>query len=266
MWVQHKPLGCGLIGAALLLALTAPALSDAQVAVPILVYHRFGLTRADSMTVTTQHFQEQMDLLCKNNFTVIPLSRLVAWRQGHAPAPASGSVVLTFDDGHVSVYREAKSIVMDRRLPVTLFIYPSCISHASYAMTWDELRELAATPFFDVQSHTYWHPNFNHEAKRLSEQSYAAFVDTQLQKSKTALERELHRPITLLAWPFGIYDPFLIKRASSAGYQAAFSIDCRAVTSSDPLMSLPRCLVSDDYVGPRFLQFLNSTTKSSRHQ
>jgi len=27
-------------------------------------------------------------------------------------------------------------------------------------MSWAELRELQKTGFFDIQSHTYWHPNF----------------------------------------------------------------------------------------------------------
>ena len=119
-------------------------------------------------------------------------------------------------------------------------------------MTWSELRELASTPFFDVQSHTYWHPNFAHEAKRLDQHSYAAFVDNQLEKSRAVLQQQLHRPISLLAWPFGIYNPFLMERASYGGYEAGFSIDCRAVASSDPPMSLPRCLVSTSTSDPAF--------------
>ncbi len=217
------------------------------------------------MTVTTDHFREQSDILCKNNFTIIPLSKFLDWRLGHGPAPPLRSVVLTFDDGHVSVYREARGIIVDRRLPVTLFIYPSCISNASYAMTWDQLRELAATPFFNVQSHTFWHPNFRHEAKKLDARAYKIFVDNQLQRSKAVLEKQLSRPVHTLAWPFGIYDPFLMDSASAAGYQAAFSIDCRAATSSDPMMSLPRCLVSDEFIGPRFLQFITGAMASARN-
>jgi hypothetical protein len=57
------------------------------------------------------------------------------------------------------------------------------------------------------------------------------------------LENEVHGRITMLAWPFGIHDPFLEDRAAAMGYAAAFSIECRAATSSDSLMSLPPCLV-----------------------
>src|SRR3982751_6118627 len=109
---------------------------SAETAVPILVYHRFGPVRTDSMTVTTAHFKEQMNLLCQNHYSVISLADFVAWRLGQGSAPPARSVVLTFDDGHVSVYREARPIVTQYRIPVTLFIYPSCISRTSYAMTW----------------------------------------------------------------------------------------------------------------------------------
>ena len=86
---------------------------------------------------------------------------------------------------------------------------------------------------------------------------YAAFVDMQLQRSRSVLETRLNRPIDLVAWPFGIYDPDLMARANAAGYRAGFSIECRVATASDLLMALPRCLVSDEDTGRRFLRFLD---------
>ena len=56
-------------------------------AVPILVYHRFAFARTDTMTVTTAHFKEQMELLAENGFSVIPLADFVAWRMKKGPAP-----------------------------------------------------------------------------------------------------------------------------------------------------------------------------------
>jgi peptidoglycan/xylan/chitin deacetylase (PgdA/CDA1 family) len=245
-----------LIRVATCTALLLRAAVAAEPAVTILLYHRLGPVRTDSMTVTTEHFRQQMDLLCKNNYAIVPLSNFVSWRLGKGWPPPPHAIVLTFDDGHISQYREARPAILARRLPVTLFIYPSCISNASYAMTWEQVWELAGTGLFDVQSHTFWHPNFNHEAKRLNERDYNIFVDNQLKHSKAVLENEVHHEITTLAWPFGIDNAFLEERAASAGYQAAFSMECRPATSLDSLMSLPRCLVSDDYVGPRFLSFI----------
>ena len=57
-----------------------------------------------------------------------------------SPRPPKGAVVITMDDGHRSVLREALPLVREFKVPVTLFIYPSAISNASYAMTWEDLR------------------------------------------------------------------------------------------------------------------------------
>ena len=246
-------------------AFSSAYLNATPPAVPILVYHRFGPVRADSMTVTTEHFKEQMDLLRKNSFSVVSLADFISWKLGARPALPPRAVVLALDDGHESVYTDARPIIIRSRIPVTIFIYPSCISHASYAMTWEQLSELAATSLFDIESHTYWHPNFKQEAKKLDREAYAAFVGMQLEKSKTVLEHNLAKPVTLLAWPFGIYDSYLMNRANALGYRAGFSIECRAATASDPIMAIPRCLVSDEDVRSRFLRLLDTAIRNARN-
>jgi peptidoglycan/xylan/chitin deacetylase (PgdA/CDA1 family) len=209
------------------------------------------------MTVTTAHFKEQLDLLAEQHYAIIPLSQLVAWKLGEAPPPPQHSVVLTFDDGLASVYTEARPILLERKLPATLFIYPSGISSGHYAMTWQELSELVATPLFSVESHTYRHPNFRKELKRRPPDKHVAFIDAQLTEAKTVLEQRLNRPIDTIAWPFGIYTQSVVERARTLGYAAAFAVDCRAVTASDDNMELPRCMVTDEDVGPRFLSLLD---------
>jgi Polysaccharide deacetylase len=73
---------------------------------------------------------------------------------------------LTADDGHRSAYAHMFSLVHLYRIPVTLFVYPSAISNADYALTWEQLLELKETGLFDIQSHSYWHPNFKEEKRR----------------------------------------------------------------------------------------------------
>ncbi|MFW1406334.1 polysaccharide deacetylase family protein, partial [Vibrio parahaemolyticus] len=91
------------------------------------------------------------------------------------------------------------------------------ISNASYAITWEQLHEMQASGFVDVQSHTYWHPNFHIERKRRSPADYRAFVDDQLRRSRQVLEARLKTPVDLLAWPFGIVDSELEAAAQQAG-------------------------------------------------
>jgi peptidoglycan/xylan/chitin deacetylase (PgdA/CDA1 family) len=225
-------------------------------AVPILVYHRLAPTVLDSMTVSLPVFESQLAYLADHGYTAIPLSRLVAWLAGEAPAPPPRSVVLTADDGHRSVYERMLPIVRRAGLPVTLFVYPSAISNASYALTWPQVRELAATGLFDIQSHTLWHPNLLKERAAQAPEAFARFVDAQLRLSKARIERETGAPVQMLAWPFGLYDADLMRRAAGAGYRAAFTIERRHARRGDDLMALPRYLITDLDRGERFGRLL----------
>jgi peptidoglycan/xylan/chitin deacetylase (PgdA/CDA1 family) len=219
------------------------AAAEDQATVPVLAYHRFGPTVADGMTVTTKVFESQLQWLKDHQYTVIPLRTLVNYLRGQGPPPPPKSVVITADDAHKTVYTEMLPLVRKYNIPVTLFIYPSAVSNASYAMTWEQLKELQGTGLFDMQAHTFWHPNFKREKKKLSPAEYQKLVDTQLIKSKAILEKRFGAPVDLLAWPFGIYDDGLEKDAARAGNVAAFSIDRRHASLSEKIMAQPRYLM-----------------------
>lgn len=228
----------------------------ASVHVPILLYHRFGASAVDSMTVTTRVFESHLEYLSRNGYTVIPLRQLVNYYLRKGPPPPQKSVVIVADDGHKTVYTDMLPLVRKYRIPVTLFIYPSAISNASYAMTWDQLREIKKTGLFDMQGHTYWHPNFKKDQKKLGPLEYERFTDMQLIKSKDRLEKELGVKVDMLAWPFGICDDLLIAKAAKTGYIAAFTMERRHSDSSENIMKLPRYLLNSSHKGKVFENIL----------
>jgi peptidoglycan/xylan/chitin deacetylase (PgdA/CDA1 family) len=226
------------------------------VRVPILLYHRFGPVAADSMTVTTTLFESQLKYLRDNGHKVIPLRELADYYLGKRQAPQPRSVVITVDDGHISVYRDMFPLVKKYHIPVTLFIYPSAISNAPYAMTWGQLREMKETGLFDFQSHTFWHPNFKKDKKTLTPAEYESFVSMQFKRSKEKLEKELNVRVDMLAWPFGIYDDDLIHKAKEAGYVATFTMERHAASTLDHVMALPRYLMTNGERGRTFATIL----------
>lgn len=245
----------------LLTLLFASPLLAGEISVPILLYHRFGPTVADSMTITTPILTEHLDYLQKNGFTVIPLRRVINYlnKSDLRPLPKR-PVVIVADDAHTSVYTTLYPLAKKYNVPVTLFTYPSAISNASYAMTWEELREVDKSGLFDIQSHTFWHPNFKREKKRLSKQEYDKFVDIQLSKAKRKLEKEIGKTVDILAWPFGIYDEDLIRKANAAGYTALLTIEARPVKNGERLAALPRFLLSNQDRGGRFAKIVESAS------
>jgi peptidoglycan/xylan/chitin deacetylase (PgdA/CDA1 family) len=217
---------------------------DEVPSVPILLYHRFGPVAADGMTVSTTLFESHLKYLRDNGYTVISLRQLVDHYLGKAPVPPFRSFVITVDDGHKTVYTDMFPLLKKYRFSATLFIYPSAISNASYAVTWDQIKEMKESGFFDVQSHTFWHPNFKKERERLKPSDYEQFVEMQLKRSKAKLEEKLVSKIDMLAWPFGICDDALMAKASQAGYVATFTLERHHASSSDNILSLPRYLIT----------------------
>jgi peptidoglycan/xylan/chitin deacetylase (PgdA/CDA1 family) len=255
-----------LIGAAIAApsSTPAPAQEKARRGVPILLYHRFGPVVADSMTITTAVFESHLRYLRDNGYTVIPLRTLVDWERGKGPAPPPRSVVITADDAHRTVATEMLPLVVRYHVPVTLFVYPSAISNAPYAMTWEQLRQAVQTGLFDIQSHTFWHPNFKVEKRRLAPDVYARLVDMQLIKPRTILKQRLGVDVDMLAWPFGIYDQELIDHAVRAGYIAAFSIEQGRAGPSYNIMALPRYLLSNSDRGTAFARIVDGGAVETR--
>ncbi|MBV8036873.1 polysaccharide deacetylase family protein [Roseateles sp.] len=217
--------------------------------VPILVYHRFAAQAQDSMTVRIENFRSHLDLLQRLQCQVVPLSEWVAWRLawalGERAALPSRTVVLTADDGHRTQFEVMAPMLRDRGWPATLFVYPSAISNAGYAMTWAQLRELAVDPLFAVQSHTFWHPNLVRDRAHMPAAAFQRFAADQLVRSRETLLERLGRPVTLLAWPFGLSDEGLAQQAREAGYVAAFSLGNRSAMADGPLFDVPRHLIVD---------------------
>lgn len=219
------------------------ALADAKINIPILCYHNLNPTKPGSMNMTPERFESEIKYLQDNGFTIIPLKDAVAYLQGKRDSLPKKSIVITADDGWKSVYTYMWPIVKKYNFPVTLFIYPSTISSGKNAMTWDELKELQQTGLFDIQSHTVDHPNFKIMKRHLSSEKYAEYVRKQLENSKKTLEEKTNTKITLLAWPFGIYDSYLEDAAAKAGYDMAFTIDYKTANRSFRPMAQPRYMM-----------------------
>ena len=145
---------------------------------------------------------------------------------------------------------------------MTLFIYPSAISNASYALTWTELAEMVKSGLVDVQSHTYWHPDFRVEKARRTPQDYRAFVDFQLERSKSVLERRLGVSVDMLAWPYGIVNPALEAAAKRAGYAFAVAYAGGPGHRGVDLYAIPRIPVPQRAQGKAFAALLREASRA----
>ncbi len=136
---------------AALLALALPLRTHgAAPAVPVLTYHRFADTVLDSMTLRRSTFDGHLAVLRALDCRVIRLADLVDWRLGRGPAPPPRAVAITADDGHRSQVELMAPRLAQRGWHATLFVYPSAVSNASYALRWADLRAMAAETGHDA--------------------------------------------------------------------------------------------------------------------
>lgn len=246
----------------LMLSFISVSLANPSINIPILCYHNFNPTVPGSMNLRPQKFEAQLKWLKANGFTVIPLQQAIEYLQGKRVALPAKPVVITADDGWKSVYQYMLPLVKKYKIPVTLFIYPQTISQGKNAMTWEQLKELQNTGLFDIQGHTYWHPNFKKEKRKRTPTNYEKFVKNQLLISKEILEKKLGTKVTLLAWPFGIYNDYLEQEAKNAGYVMAFSIDARHANKQYRAMAQPRFMIIEDQTMQTFAAMMNGANSS----
>lgn len=226
--------------------------------IPIVLYHNLNPTVPGSMTLTPQKLEAELTLLKNHGFTFIPLKEAVAYLQGQRAELPPKPVVITADDGWESVYTYMYPIVKKLNIPVTLFIYPESISSGKNFLSWNQLTELKNSGLFDIQSHTYSHPNFKIAKRTLSAAAYERFVQKELSSSKKILEEKLGIKVTLLAWPFGIYNEYLENEAIKAGYAMAFTIGYHTANRSFKSMEQPRFMIVDTLADSTFKIIVNS--------
>lgn len=226
--------------------------------IPIILYHNLNPTVPGSMTITPQKFEANLKLLQDHGFTFIPLKQAVEYLQGKRDTLPQRPVVLTADDGWESIYTYMYPITKKLNIPTTLFIYPASISSGNHYLSWDQLKELQKSGLFDIQSHTYSHPNFKVAKRQLSPSTYEQFVQKELFTSKKILEDNIGVKVTLLAWPFGIYNDYLENEAKKAGYVMAFTIGYHTANRSFKPMEQPRFMIVDKLDDQTFKIILNS--------
>jgi peptidoglycan/xylan/chitin deacetylase (PgdA/CDA1 family) len=188
----------------------------------VLCYHALSPDWPATLNVRPDLFERQIDLMLQRGF------RGQTFTSAVAEPSESKTLVVTFDDAFRSVLTEALPILDRYGIPATVFavtgfadsgkpLHWSGIEQwegGSYepelaGMGWDELRHLSERGW-EIGSHTVTHPH-------LPELSDAAIAE-ELGAARAACERELDRPCTSVAYPYGHIDGRVIRAAAAAGY------------------------------------------------
>ncbi|MBI3894263.1 MAG: polysaccharide deacetylase family protein [Candidatus Wallbacteria bacterium] len=233
------------IGLALALVVLAALQAEASdPGVSVLCYHHFEDRPLQGFSVKPADFEAQMAQLASGGFHVIRLSEAVERFEGKNPAPfPEKAVVLTIDDGYRCAYERALPVMRKYKFPATLFVYPGYVGAKGDKCSWEEYKQLEAEGLFDVQCHSYTHPNFAQMARKLPAPKYETEMHREIFTSKKTLEEKLSKKIQFLAYPFGIYDEQIRDWALAAGYRSMFSVNGAANSPKTKAQSVSRTMV-----------------------
>ncbi|MGH9270914.1 MAG: polysaccharide deacetylase family protein, partial [Ilumatobacteraceae bacterium] len=156
-------------------------------------------------------------------------------------------VMLTFDDAYVDFAEVAWPLLEAYGFPATIFVVADSVGgaatwdthhgEAAPLLSWDQLRALEAAGV-ELGSHSGSHVPITslspHEALQRELVTRATF------------ERELGRPVSALAYPYGDVDDAMRHTMARAGYTIAVTTRDGLSTVWDDPLKLPRQEVSGD--------------------
>lgn len=242
----------------LLAALLLPAaalLAAAQPSAVVLCYHTF-LDRPDLDTdIPPAAFEEHLATLENAGWTFVSWPDL---RDGRLKGRRN--ILITIDDANRSILNIRESL-RRRGIRPLLFVYPAIPSRVPYALTWDELRSLAAEGA-TIGGHGYNHLLVN---RRLHDSDPKAFR-REIYLCRTRIGDRIGTPPDVYAYPFGVFSDVTKEHLQQAGFRAAFTIRhgrtlAPLAANPDPY-ELPRYMVTrSSWPGLRTLLTDNTTPK-----
>jgi peptidoglycan/xylan/chitin deacetylase (PgdA/CDA1 family) len=224
--------------AVLLLSQGEASAADSAV---VLSYHRFGDARIPALNTRPDQFDEQLGELQRGGYRVMPLPDIVAALKAGTPLPDK-AVAITFDDAAASVHAVAWPRLRQAGLPFTLFVVTDESDHGGDAMSWAQLRELAAAPGVTIASQGAARL---HMAKAAPEQ-----IAADLERARGRFEKELGKAPELFAWPYGEASTEATVLVRQAGFAAAFGQHSGAAWAKGDPFFLPRFAINENYGEP----------------
>ena len=209
--------------------------------VPILVYHRIGLSPGSSrgvrrMTVTAEVFGEQLKFLQDHGYHVITFSELADYFERGTELPTL-PVIITFDDGWVTQFELALPYLSKYHFPATFFVVTDYIGHRGF-ISWPQLQTLL-TEGMKIGSHSRSHPY-------LTKIADPARLWDQIYNSKTILESQIESPVDEFAYPYGSYNTLATEMVKAAGYKAARACCTGVAHTSSDVFALKAIMAPND--------------------
>lgn len=214
----------------------------------VLMYHDIGFRNKESGVIPPQLFDAHMFYVREMGFNPISFEAFSDFLDGKGRV-LNNAVLITFDDGYESFYKYAYPVLKRYRFPAMNFVVVKNAqdtdpSNAVRHLSWDQMREMERSGLVAMGSHTYDSHHYvptdllGHRRPALvariydpslgrqeTEDEYEMRVGYDLWLSRRLLEENLQARVTALAFPYGAYNPTVLRLARDAGYRYLFTIE-----------------------------------------
>lgn len=184
---------------------------------PILEYHMVQQEDpkdAYAYNVPVEDFQQQLDYLQEQGYTTISIRDYLRAKKGLLQLPEK-PIILTFDDGYESNYKELLPILEERGLKATIFMVTNDIGKDGY-LSWQQLKDMEKRGI-EIGSHTANHLPLT--GMSLDE------AREEVKLSKLLMEWNGMKTIYTLSYPNGKYTTDLEQMLKEEEYLAAVTGD-----------------------------------------
>jgi peptidoglycan/xylan/chitin deacetylase (PgdA/CDA1 family) len=205
-------------------------------AFPILMYHCVGDPppgyRWPGLYVTRNDLAGQLDELARRGYTVVTQHALYdGWNAMHQ-LPAK-PVVVTFDDGHVSVWREAFPLLSASGWPAVLNLDVSMLDSRT-GLASSMVHEVVDAGW-EIGAHSRTHPDLTQvDRERL---------ENEVSGSRADLEEQFDTCVDFFCYPSGRFSPGVIESVVRAGYLGATTTE-PGLAGPEDLYAMSRVRVS----------------------
>ena len=209
--------------------------------VPIILYHHIEpLSIATqlghaSLTEDSNIFEEHISYLSQKHYHFLALEDLVHAILNHGTVPPK-SVVITVDDGYIDDYTYGFLMAKKYHAIMNFMIPTGLVGQPDY-MTWDHLKEMAASPYARIYNHTT-----THAALGLIDQSQ---IVQEVTTANQDLKKNLGINNDIIVYPYGSYDDLAIQTVQQLGMIAGVSTDPGTNDCISNIMKLPRVRVGN---------------------
>lgn len=223
----------------------------------ILYYHQ----------IRKEVFSKQINFL-KKHLDIIDIDTLIKnMKNGKVP---KNKIVITFDDGYKSNYKEVFPVAQKEKVPITIFLTTDYIgktmpkekpvnpgsSIERELLTWEEITEMNESNLIDFGAHTCTHPRLDKiEVEK---------VRNEILDSKSIIEDKLQTKVKYFAYPYGIYDKNSLDIVKK-NFKLAFTTQENIVNNTDNYYTIGRIEITEDYDVPGMIGALRGYKKKLKN-